>query len=168
MFLQRRCRHLYPHPLWGPQYSWSPRRLASRSPAGLPLGCRPRTWDPRHRRSRCPGYLAAGSLVLSGMLHLPHKELGAVLDRSTVTHSTNHLNCVRCFEKEAWSCPGKGSPSSLVRKPDPFSSHSWQLGVSVSSFWMWLEKTRCRSKSSKAIFPPTGSFSLIASQRGKK
>lgn len=52
--------------------------LASRSPEGLPLGCRAGTWGPRHG-SRSPGSLTAGSLVLLGMLHLPHKQRGLSL-----------------------------------------------------------------------------------------
>lgn len=126
--------------------------LASRSPEGLPLGCRAGTWGPRHG-SRSPGSLTAGSLVLLGMLHLPHKQLGALLDMSAVTHSTRHQNRVRCFEKEARSWPGRGSPSSLWNV-DPFSSHSRQLGVSLSSFWMWLEKTWRGWKSSNTTFSP--------------
>lgn len=87
-------------PSKGPELPAVPGDWPVEAQQGSPLGCWTEAWDPRHRGDGSPGSWAAESLILSGALHLLHRELGAALDVSAVTLSTSHLNCVRCSEKE--------------------------------------------------------------------
>lgn len=147
VFWSRRGRHLCQPLFWEPTSSRSSRRSAVEAQPGSLGYC---IWDPRPMEVGSLGAFAAESLILSERFISCTKSAGLLLILGLsyspeATWTTSDVPGQKHL--------GEGAVLHFAKLTHSAALHANCWGVSVSSFWMWLEKMMQGWKSSNMIFP---------------